>query len=243
MRALLLALAAAAASLVGGAAAAAPAARARGHAPVRAHAPTRDWTKVVVATPEGGFRVGRPDAPVKLIEYGSLTCSHCAHFAEAGVPVMLRKYVAPGRVSYEFRNFVRDPYDLTAALLSRCAGARGFFTLGNRYFAKQDAWIARFEAITDAQSKEIEALPENQRFARLAAVGGLDTMAASVGVPAARAKQCLLDPAGLKALLDIRGVADATYKIDATPTFIVNGKKTGAYDWAALEPLLGPPGG
>ena len=102
-----------------------------------------DWTRVVAATPEGGFRVGNPDAPVKLVEYGSLTCIHCAHFARDGVPELLGTYVKSGRLSYEFRNFVRDPADLAGALLSRCAGADDFFALTGRYFADRDQWIGK----------------------------------------------------------------------------------------------------
>src|SRR3546814_9181159 len=59
----------------------------------------KDWTKTVARTPEGGFRVGNPDAPVKLVEYGSLTCDHCAHFAEEATPKLLGQYVRSGRVS------------------------------------------------------------------------------------------------------------------------------------------------
>ena len=49
----------------------------------------RDWTRVVAQTPEGGYRMGNPNAPVKLVEYLSLTCSHCAHFSEQGAPRLI----------------------------------------------------------------------------------------------------------------------------------------------------------
>ena len=43
-----------------------------------------DWSEMVSETPEGGFVMGNPNAPVKLVEYGSMTCPHCAEFQEAG---------------------------------------------------------------------------------------------------------------------------------------------------------------
>ena len=67
-----------------------------------------DWTKMVTQTPEGGFLMGNPQADVKLIEYGSMTCPHCAEFAEKDAPALIDKYVKSGRVSFEYRNFVRD---------------------------------------------------------------------------------------------------------------------------------------
>src|SRR3546814_14306714 len=74
----------------------------------------KDWTKTVARTPEGGFRVGNPDAPVKLVEYGSLTCDHCAHFAEEATPKLLGQYVRSGRVSIEFPNLLRHPASLSS---------------------------------------------------------------------------------------------------------------------------------
>ena len=66
--------------------------------------------------------MGNPDAPVKLVEYGSLTCPHCADFAAAGdASRWSRNYVRSGRVSFEYRNFVLNGIDVAATLLARCA--------------------------------------------------------------------------------------------------------------------------
>ena len=64
------------------------------------------------ATPAGGFVMGNPNAKVKLIEYGSLTCPHCREFDEKGVQPLIANYVKTGQVSWEFRNYVRDAFDL-----------------------------------------------------------------------------------------------------------------------------------
>ena len=73
-------------------------------------------------TPEGGFRMGNPAAPIKLIEYGSLACPHCRHFAETGYKPLLQNYVRTGRVSYEFRNLLISGPDISVSLLARCFG-------------------------------------------------------------------------------------------------------------------------
>ena len=58
--------------------------------------------------------MGNPNAKVKLVEFGSLTCPHCAEFEEEGGKALIENYVKTGQVSWEFRNFVRDPFDITA---------------------------------------------------------------------------------------------------------------------------------
>src|SRR3989337_87005 len=74
-----------------------------------------DWSEVVTQTSTGGFRMGNPNARVQLIEFGSMTCPHCATFDEEGVPPLIDKYVKSGQVSFEFRNYVRDPFDISAS--------------------------------------------------------------------------------------------------------------------------------
>src|SRR3546814_11139193 len=68
----------------------------------------KDWTKVVVATTEGGVRMGNPDAPVKLIEFASFTCPHCREFNAAAEDVLTSKYVASGKVSQLGRASCRE---------------------------------------------------------------------------------------------------------------------------------------
>lgn len=227
-------LLAAAALVASGLIATAPGASAQ-----QAAAAARDWTRTVAATPQGGFRIGNPAAPVKLVEYGSLTCDHCARFETEGVPQLMERHVRSGRVSYEFRNFIRDPADLAAALLARCAGSSGFFPLTHDYLASQQQWMARIQA----QRAAINALPQDQRLARAAAIGGLDAGAAKAGLGPAKARQCLADEAGARKLAEMRKTAAETHKVQGTPSFLVNGKLVAAHDWASLEPLLKSPEG
>ncbi len=212
-------------------------------APAAKPAAARDWARTVVPTPEGGFRIGNPAAPLKVVEYGSFTCSHCAHFAEEGFPAILRDYVRGGRVSFEYRTFVRDPYDMAAALVARCASPANFFPLSHRIFETRNQWIPKFQAMSAQQVKELDALPVPQRMARFAAIGGFTALAAQAGIPAARAQQCLTDQKALDQLVAMREVAVNRHSLRGTPTFLINGRNAEVYDWGSLQPLLKPKGG
>ncbi|HEX8400568.1 MAG TPA: thioredoxin domain-containing protein [Allosphingosinicella sp.] len=206
--------------------------------PRKAAAPAaRDWSRTVVATPEGGFRVGNPAAPVKLVEYGSLTCNHCAAFAREGVPPLMAGPVKSGRVSYEFRNFVLNGIDVTATLLARCAGPDRFFALSDTLYRTQEQWVARIAGLPQAQKDRLEALPDSQRLGRVAELGGLLAVAARFGVTPARGKQCLADKAALDRLGKINE-AGMALGVKGTPTFLINGQLAPAGNWATLEPLL-----
>lgn len=90
----------------------------------------------------GDIVYGSPDAPVELIEYGSLTCPHCASFSEEVLPQLMKDFIEDGKVKFVFRNFVRDRYDLAAAAASRClpdvdATKRALRSL----FAEQAEWL------------------------------------------------------------------------------------------------------
>jgi protein-disulfide isomerase len=194
----------------------------------------KDWTRAVVATPAGGFRMGNPAAKVKLIEYGSLTCPHCAHFAAEGTNG-IRALVKSGRVSFEFRNFLLNGPDIAATLLARCGGARTFFPTVDAMYASQPQWVGAIAGIDEQQKAEIEGLPLKQRIVRLAKAGGLPQLVAKTGVPAARAQQCLTDETAMAALEKLN--ADGRkLGVAGTPTFFINGEKVKAITWADLEP-------
>lgn len=202
-------------------------------------APAGGWTEQVAATPEGGFRMGNPSAPVTLIEYGSLTCPHCADFDAEAMPT-LKQWVGTGKLSYEYRNFVRDPYDLTAALIARCSGAGPFFKLTDQLYASQKEWVGKAEQMSKEDLARIQAMPAEKQTAGLAQVVGLDSFAAQRGIPAAKAQACLVDPKAQQQLVDIRQAGTTKYTIQGTPTFIVNGEVVEGADWASLKTKLQP---
>lgn len=227
------ALIAAAAGLAAMALAAAPA----GLAAAPAARAARDWTQVAVRTPEGGFRIGNPNASVKLVEYLSLTCPHCAAFAHDGSARLLQQYVRPGRVSVEYRNYVLNGYDLAAAMLSRCAAPRAYFAMTHELLGTQPRWMGRIQALTDAQRGELRGLPPLQAMPRIVALLGLDAVAARHGIGPAAQRACLADQAALDRIGTIRQAGDGL-GVNGTPTFFVNGRVAQANSWAGIEPLL-----
>jgi protein-disulfide isomerase len=200
-------------------------------------APARDWSHAVVVTPEGGFRMGNPGAKVKLVEYGSLACPHCRHFEETGYKPLVQNYVRTGRVSYEFRNLLINGPDISISLLTRCAGPTRFFPMSELVYATQPQWEKKIEDMSETDKAALDKMTDQQRVVRFAEVGGMASLAARFGVTAARARQCLSDPKGLKTLLDMTQAANDK-GVDHTPTFFINGKVSSAATWEQLEPEL-----
>jgi protein-disulfide isomerase len=200
-------------------------------------APARDWSKTVVATPEGGFRMGNPGAKVKLVEYGSLACPHCRHFEETGYKPLVVKYVRTGRVSYEFRNLLLNAADISISLLAHCAGPAKFFPMSEVVFAAQPQWETKVANLSDSDKAAIEKMTDQQRIMRMADVAGFRPIAARFGFTPALANRCLADPKGLQRLLDITQKGE-DLGVKHTPTFIINGKISDAALWEELEPEL-----
>lgn len=201
-----------------------------------------DWSTVTVATSAGGFRMGNPDAKVKLIEFGSMTCPHCASFSKAGFEPLTNNYVKSGKVSFEFRNYVRDPFDITASLIARCNGSKSFFPLTEALYRDQEEWIAKIQAAPEQQLNGLQNLPPNQQFIEVAKLADLQQWAAMRGVPTAKSTQCLSDQSKVDQLVQMNSDATSSFPdMPGTPTFIINGKMvdlgpvTEAQVWSALE--------
>ena len=216
-------------------------------APLAAAPVKHDWNRTIVATP-AGFMIGNPQAKVKLVEYGSFTCPHCRAFQKDGVPVLKAKYIATGKLNFEFRSFVRNGPDYAASLLVACnAAAPKQAANVELLFANQENWIKPFVDIDDATAARISALPKDKQVAELGKVGGLVDFMAARGLPAAAGQRCLADKAAAERLTNILKSAVETDKIDGTPGFLINGVRQttdgiggvrGVAAWAELEPLL-----
>ncbi|MGE3395693.1 MAG: DsbA family protein [Sphingomonas sp.] len=197
----------------------------------------RDWTQVVSQTPEGGYRMGNPQAPVRVVEFLSLTCPHCADFAGSGTP-RLMAYVRSGRVTLEYRNFVLNGLDLAASIVSRCASPQNYFALTHAILASQPQWVARMQGLSEAQQGEMRGQSPLETMRRVAAAAGLDAIALRHGVSAEQLRACLSNQAGLDRVVQMQQ-AGMRYGVSGTPTFAINGRIAGSVrDWATLEPLL-----
>ncbi|HYE29395.1 MAG TPA: thioredoxin domain-containing protein [Allosphingosinicella sp.] len=198
----------------------------------------RDWTRTIVATPEGGFRMGNPAARLKVVEFVSLTCPHCRDFAATGARQLVDRYVRTGAASFEIRAFPLDPVAAMAAQLARCAPVSQQFAINDAMLAAQDQWIGRLRALSNEQMSALQQLPEPELRVRLASVMQLDAIAARHGVTAARLRPCLADEAGAQRIAAIRAGGERL-GVSGTPSFLINGRlQDHVHDWTALEPLL-----
>jgi protein-disulfide isomerase len=201
-------------------------------------APAGGWTEQVVKTPDGGYLMGNPNAAVKLIEYGSRSCPHCAKFDKEGVPLLKSQYIASGKVSYEFRDFPIHPMDLAAILLGQCNGPSTFFPLLDQMMANQDQMYAAIQKLP-ANFQNTLTGSANDQATKWADAAGYIQFVGQRGVPEAKARQCLADPKATDAITQQLNDAQSKFNVDSTPTFLINGSKAdGAYDWATLEPQL-----
>ena len=196
-----------------------------------------DWTRTFSVTPQGGFRMGNPKAKLAVVEYGSLTCPHCRHFAETGVKPLVDRYVRTGKASYEVRSFVLNGIDLSATLVARCSGPTRFFPIAEQLYAKQPVWSGKVEQLPQDQQEKLGALPQGEMMLAIAKVSGLLPIAAAHGIPVAKSQACLKDEAASMRLVKMNQAANAL-GVHGTPTFFVNGKQVSAYDWETLQPFL-----
>src|SRR5438270_2640409 len=202
--------------------------------------PGGTWADVVNATSDG-FMMGNPNAKVKLVEIGSLSCPHCRAFEDEGVPTLTDKYVKSGQVSWEFRPYIiHGPIDMAANLIVRCNGLKTFFPLVQALYKDQEVWLGKIQAAPQDKVAQIQNLPTNQTFVAIASLMGLQDWAAARGVPQAKSNQCLSDQKEIDKQVQVTANVNNQYPdFEGTPSFIINGKmlsKTAS--WDKLQPQL-----
>jgi len=202
-----------------------------------ASAAAPNWQTHVTRLPDGAFLVGNPNAKVKLVEYMSYTCPHCAAFSRESAAVLRGRMIRSGTVSLEERNLVRDQLDLGAALLARCAGPAGFDKLSTAFFAQQDTWLPAGVQFEQTNGQRMAMYPKMARIKAGADGAGLTAIARANGMTQAQIDACFASEAGLQPIMAMLEKVPAG--ITGTPGFIVNGKvQDKVFDWAHLEPIL-----
>ena len=146
--------------------------------------------------------MGDANAPVTMIEYASLSCPHCAHFARTIFPDIQKAYIDTGKVKYIFRDFPLDGQALKAAVIAHCADKDRYYTFVKVIFDKQDAW--------DGQKNYLELLTN------IAKLGGLS---------GDKINACLDNKAMEDEVIQSKLTASNSLDIKATPTFFINGEK------------------
>ncbi len=195
------------------------------------------WVDTASKTAEGGFVLGNPEAPLKLVEYASHTCGHCATFSqEAAVPLQ-EEYIASGRVSYEIRPLLMNPLDVTIDTLAQCGAPESFHALSDQAWGSLQQFGDTLQANPAAYEAAMNAPPE-QRFVQLAQSAGLIDFFAARGLSADQARQCLSDTAKIQQVADQSQRSAESNEVTGTPTFFLNGRRLQENTWAALEPIL-----
>ncbi|MFM9977176.1 MAG: thioredoxin domain-containing protein [Sphingomonadaceae bacterium] len=196
-----------------------------------------NWSRTVTMAANGAYVLGNPKAKVRVVEYLSYSCSHCATFTAEATPALKANYIARGTVALELRNAVRDRFDFTASLIARCGGAARFFGNSDAIFAAQDALMAK-SSTYDADNTQPENIPVNTALKAVARGSGLTALMARRGFTPAQLDACLIDKRNQDAVLAMTREAWETRKIPGTPTILVNGEPTVAGTWVLVEPQI-----
>jgi protein-disulfide isomerase len=187
--------------------------------------------------PTGAMVIGNPAAPVRVVEYLSYTCPHCARYVEDSHNDILRTLGPSRKVAFEFRNYVQNAPDLTAALLARCGGTSRFFANTKAIFARQAIWMADFQALAARQGAAMGKMPMVAQLKLIASNTDLQDIMIKQGSSVAQQQACLASPTAQQQVLAMTQGA-AKMKIPATPYFMINGKPAGVNVWSALQPKI-----
>ena len=166
----------------------------------------------------------------------SHTCGACANFSASGKPG-IKEYVATGVVSFEQRNLIREPLDLTIAALVRCGAPENMQTLSDMAWANLNQTFQTVQA-NNAAYAAAEGQPINQRFLTIAQAAGLIDFFAARGLSADQQRACLTDGETIQGIAENSEAQRTELGINSTPTFLINGTKVDALSWGELEPLL-----
>jgi protein-disulfide isomerase len=173
--------------------------------PAAAQAPkpvTAATAQSAIALTDQDRILGKADAPITIVEYASLSCPHCAHFANDVLPKLQQKWIDTGKAKLIMRDFPLDEPALRAEMLARCAPADRFYPLVENFFSTQDKWVVAKDWRTALE--------------RIALLGGISKKEFDA---------CLSNKGVEDRVTQSRLIASQVLGVDATPTFFINGKK------------------
>ena len=160
--------------------------------------------------------LGKSDAPITIIEYASMTCPHCAHFATDVLPQLRQKWIDSGKAKLIMRDYPLDEPALRAAMIARCEPADKFYPFVETLFAQQRTWVL---------AKDYQG-----ELAKLALISGMNK---------SKFDACLANKSVEDQVLQSRLVATQQLAVNSTPTFYINGSKfDGAPETDAMDAAL-----
>ena len=174
-------------------------------------------TETPAAAP-GDFSLGSPDAKVKMVEYASFTCPHCAHFHETVFGQLKKDYIDTGKVHFTLREVYFDRPGLWGAIIARCGGEMKYFGIQDMLFSKQAEWAG-----TDDPNQ---------------IVANLKTIGRAAGLEDAAMDACLNDTANAEAMIKQFQTNFEADGVEGTPTLFINGTKYSNMAYEDLKPIL-----
>lgn len=186
-----------------------------------------------IAKAPGGLSIdaialGDPNAPVTVIEYGSLTCGHCRQFHEASLPKLKTDYIDKGDVRWIFRPYSLNGVDVHAGLLVACVPAERRVAMLDVLYKQQRSWVPY-------------DTPQDQILAKL--MGNLKSIARPAGLTDATFDACMVNENHKKWLQSIQSEGERAHEVAgldrvATPSFVINGKLHQNMPWNQLKKLI-----
>jgi protein-disulfide isomerase len=199
----------------------------------------RNWNTVIAATADGAHRIGNPEAKVKLVEFVSYTCPHCAAFTREADDRIKLAYIMPGNLNLEVRHLIRDPVDLTVVMLANCGPASKFPLNHATFMLQQAKWIAPLGTATAVQRARWTSGDGPSRRRAIAGDFGLYKIMEVRGYGRTEVDRCLSDEAAATRFAEQSAKDWDRPGIDGTPSFSINGVvMPGTHTWSALEQQL-----
>ena len=183
-----------------------------------ASAQTVSVDELAVPGPLGDVEIGNKSAKVNIIEYASMTCSHCATFHEKTFPELKKKWIDTGKVRFTLREFPLDPLATAGFMLARCAGGDKYYPIVDLLFSQQKNWAF--------SNKPVEALL---------------SLVKQAGFSQESFEACLKNQPIYDAVNAVRDRAAQKFGVNSTPTFFINGQVyRGALSVEELDKILTP---
>ena len=171
-----------------------------------------------VQGPLGDVALGPETAKVTIVEYASLTCSHCAAFHKGTWPELKKRYLDTGKVRFTLREFPLDPLATAGFMLARCDGNAKYYPISDLLFEQQRNW-----AFTDKPLDALRALMRQAGFSQ------------------EKFDACLRDQKLYDAVNAVKNRGVEQFNVDSTPTFFINGQRyAGNMSIDELEKIIKP---
>ncbi len=151
---------------------------------------------------ENDFIIGNDNAPITIIEYASMSCSHCANFHNNTLPDLKKEYIDTGKVKYVFRDFPYNYPALLGSMLMRCIPSEVRYDYMNALYKLQNKWVVRENSVT---RKELYKIMQ------------------SGGMSKENFDDCLSNVDLENQILEEIIAAQSEFNIRSTPSFLING--------------------